>query len=511
MKQQRNSDTTVAEKKDPHVVLYYSNLRRQLLRSVKPKEKPLKLRLSTRDFRVSHRLDDTEQMEDMIDDMRPSFWPKKQKRGIQRRSIASLRQQLDSSDSDDPEEVRREEYISSLKNSLNEIPQDSRALEFVQKRQQAAKRPVIVDRTNDFSMGSEKKKKTSESVVRTIVHGWVEEGCGGHIPKVEFTNSDRTILSQLEKGGFRFEVPPRPPFFVTQPDLSRPASQPQSRSSTPEPQPVRTSSAPLERPSRVATDGTIQSLAASDDSGKPTIMQEYMEKISNQPIRSYRAFFNATVKPEERPLVKPKKLLQGSAYYEQKLLDTQHRFDHLRFEKQVDIENFTSWRGKCRGVVSAHFADNKEDGPVLEQQLGVYGRRENPHLRSTTQGKSGGIHSSVWTTKAMHLAVAEERNRICHNIENFKLDFNAATLSKEAMEKLRSEVLQRIRAKPCNNFNNALFSKNDFIRFLSNRTKRSLQTDLPVFTSAGPIDVVDAMASPAEAAFAKYVLQVLPT
>lgn len=237
-----------------------------------------------------------------------------------------------------------------------------------------------------------------------------------------------------------------------------------------------------------------------------------MKKVTQEPIRSYKAYFNATVKPDDQPIPKPRKLLQGSKYYEKKLERHHHTFDHMRIEKQLEVEGFTAWRGKCRGVVSTYFAENEKDGPVLEQQLDVYGRRENPHLQRSVQDRSSGVQNSVWTTKAMHLAVAEERRRICQSIEDFKLDFVAATLSREAMETLRREVLVKIRAKPCIDYKRALFSKQDFMKFLVQRNTARKGGPLPVFsTTAGPVDVVDAMASPAEAAFAKFVLKVLPT
>eukprot|EP00796_Vickermania_ingenoplastis_P006178 gene6178-4456_t len=503
--------STVEE--DPSVILYYSAVRTKLLKAVKPKEKPLRLKLSTRDFRITHNLDSTSQMEDLMDEMRPSFWPKKQKRGFHNRSGELGNDRSESVESNRPDQQRKEEYISHLRQQLSDIPVDSKAMSFVQNRQQGTKQHAIVDR-GDYTVGGPKRKKSSAAVVRSIVRGWVEEGNGEHIPEVHLSNPDRTVLSQLEKGTFRAEVPPRPPFFrpatsqaaaadsCTAASVDNPLVTPEVSISL-----GRASSAPLDRSTHLSTEGTMRSLAFTDDSDKPTVLEEYMNKITTQPIRSYRAFYSATVPPDHKPLLKPRKLLQGSKYYEKKLERSQHEFDHLRFEKQVDIETFTRWRGRCRGVVSSHFAAKEEEnGPLLEQQIDVYGRRENPHLRSCMPDKTQGVHSSVWTTKAMHLAVAEERKRICQNIENFKLDFTAATLSKEAMESLRRDVLEKIRAKPCISANNALFSKQDFIKFLSNRNKKSQNDDhLSIFANDGPIDVVDAMRSPAEAAFANFL------
>lgn len=475
-----------------------------ILSAVKPKEKVLKLKLSTRDFHVTHELDNTSQMEDLIDEMRPSFWPKKAKKP---RYSQVIRELPDIPDAEDTNQKKRAEYISRLRQRLT----DSLARSGASNRSSLdASHPSplpqnIVDDSH-YTMKEEEKGRPSRVVVRRIVNEWVQKNDDEHVPPVELANEDRTVLSHLEKGTFRLEVPPRPPFLLGASDMesrltdeasaslhspiSAPASVPATSSpATPTPAP----------PSEV------------DPRDEKAILHAYLTKISTQPIRSYRAFYNATVEPPTEKRAKPTKLLEGSTYGEEVLKDRKHEFDHLRFKKQVEIEDFTRWRGKCRGVVSAALAASGDQKSLLDKQLAVYGVTERSKVPPILGAKRSveGNYASVWTTKSMYLAIEEKKKHICSCIENFTLDFAAATLSKEAMESLRSDVLEAIRAKPCRSFNNALFSKQDFISFISVRNSHVAESRIPIFT--GPIDVVDAMQSPAEAAFAKYVLKVLPT
>lgn len=489
------------------VVLYYSNLRHHLVSVSKPPSRPLKLKVSSKEFRVSHKLEKTEQMEDILDDMRPSFWPKKEKRkGFNRPAYQPATQSI--AESENEADAEREEYIGKLKRTLNEIPINNSALSFLTKKQQSAKPKVTAD-VNEFNIVRGAKKETSKEVVRGFVRAWVENGDGDHIPEVQIESGGRTWLSQQERGNFRMEKPPRPPFILPTPESpidrrkTLATQQKRQRDAGPLLFP-RPNSAPARRRSSLMS-SDAQSIEIPQ---KPTALAKYLEKLKSEPIRSYKVFYNATVTPPPKKK-KNAPLIADSTYYRDNLEIQEHHFDHMRLKKQVEIDEFVEWRGKCRGVVSAKLSENVQKTPLQEQQLKVFGSDPYHFLYDSLESKKNGLQSA-WITKAMHLAVEDERKKICKKISEFKLDFVAATLSKEAMESLRKEVLVKIRTTPCIDEDNALFSKKDFIKFLARRTKSS-EHKFSMISSTDRVDVIDAMRSPAEAAFAKYVFSVLPT
>lgn len=617
-----------------HVILYYTNIRDELLRCVKPAEPPLKLKVSRKDFRAGHYFDDSHSIKDLIENMKPSFsttplaGSSPPSPAYRRRTSSAAPGSLMNKDSkmigcrastshntscpfrnprlygvrnavllselEEKQKIRdaeREAYLDDLRIRMNNIPVEvnptlskgilassedisaenltatsttgainssagftsglganvfhnsnntnvgcSREAAMNRHRSRMKAPGGIPDGVAQHSRELLKEKNTrSKQVLDSIVKGWVTEGMGEHIPEVQLVNADRSVLSQIEKGSFRAERPPPLPFFKLRRPFTavlRKASSPpfaQGASLSPHASspsleaierapniPVRPSTAPSRPSSGDIQEHPVKLLSRSQDTSN-SIVHQYLKDIHEQPIRSYRAFYNATVAPQKIKKSERMKLkrdeLGGSLYYREEVERSRHRFDHLRFEKQVEIEDFIRWRGQCRGVVSAALKNTGEKEALNTKQLKLFGYSEKSHLQASTRTqKQSSAYKSPWLKAAVTLAVDEERKRICECIEKFKLDFTAATLSKEAMESLRAKVLAKIRERPVSLSDTRLFSKGEFLAFLSSGTrKEDLESPAGAMITSSGFDVIDAMHSPAEAALAKYILSILPT
>lgn len=605
-----------------HVILYYTNIQHQLLCSVKPPEKPLKLKVCRKDFNPGYYRDDSKCIEEIIENIKSSSsstgrlnssnaittakrssrvegsdeYTKSMDRDLpaprslnssfplRNTKLSRVKNSVFLSDAEEKQKIRdaeREKYIDEIRNRIDNIP-----CELSGKQRRAGSRTgvssfvshpptTVVEKPSlngvtlvgggilnsakedqfrqhrprpktaegsdiIFQQSAREKQKTDERHRRTrealnsIVHEWVEGRSGDHIPEVKFANADRSILSEIEKGTFRMERGPSPPFFkpvASSNSLLNRTKPPLAKSSfllSPSPSPLLAAtgaeSPVCERPVTAptwhltpqdASEASTTRLSTSQDT-RSSILQQYLRDISEQPIRSYRAFYNATVAPQKATKSEKMELKRnpfgGSSFFRKEVERSQHRFDHMRFEKQVKIEDFIQWRGKCRGVVSATLANKDPTTALNEKQLKLFGYSTNSYLLGRSFKESDhGESNSPWLKAAMHLAVEEERSRLCECIENFKLDFSAATLSKEAMESLRANVLQKIRAKSFNGPDNGLFSRDEFVAFLSSRTKKAeIDIHAAAMIKNSGSDVVDAMRSPAEAALAKYILSILP-
>lgn len=621
---QASTSCSSSEKRNDcgHVILYYTNIRHQLLRSVKPPEKPLKLKVCRKDFNPGYCLDDSKCIKDLIESIKSSSsstgrlassttitTPKRRSRvegsdeyienvegdlpasrslnssfPIRNTKLNRVKSTVFLSEAEEKQKIRdteREKYIDEIRNRIDSIPAElagnqhrggSRTgvsssvshlpttivekpssngvtllgggiLNSVKDDQirQYRPRPKTAEGSNVVFHPSarEKRKKDirynrTKEALNSIVRGWVEERSGEHVPEVHFANEDRNILSQIEKGTFRMECSPSPPFFkpvTSSTSFSNRAKPPLAKSSfllSPTPLPLLSPTVPestvYERPATApswqltpqdANDNSTTRLSTSQDTSSSKL-QQYLQDINEQPIRSYRAFYNATVAPQKTTrndkFELKKNPVGGSSFFRKEVERSQHRFDHMRFEKQVEIEDFIQWRGKCRGVVSATLANKELTTTLNEKQLKLFGYSKNSYLLGRSLKESGhGESNSPWLKAAMHLAVEEERNRLCECIESFKLDFAAATLSKEAMESLRANVLQKIRAKSFSGSDKGLFSREEFMSFLSSRTRKAeMDIHAAAMIKNSGSDVVDAMRSPAEAALAKYILKILP-
>lgn len=201
-----------------------------------------------------------------------------------------------------------------------------------------------------------------------------------------------------------------------------------------------------------------------------------------------------------------------------------HRFEHTRYTKHAEIEDFLRWRASCRCVVSAAVTRSKDSAAVMSRGTSSVdavldevfeaapSHRQRPF--SASYARSPFLLPklrSAWTAKAYEMAMEDEKKQLCARLDAYELPATASALSKEAVQQLCAEVVRGVQQKPSVHPTEPLFTRRDFLRLLHRlgylvacTLSEEAQFDVMV------AEVVDRMPSPAEASFAEYALQVLP-
>lgn len=274
----------------------------------------------------------------------------------------------------------------------------------------------------------------------------------------------------------------------------------------------------------------------SETVSKPSpLSNKLLCQLASEPIRSYSVLRDATTRPASALLRRPAATLKGTgAVAQENYGRSRHRFEHTRYASQAGLLGFLDWRSACRTAVchSAVSSDGLPTGSgaptstsamvanmVLETVEQVQRRAPRrasappaaarPATGDPSHPLSSSPLQSSWTHVATVLSAEKAREQICRRLSEFTLDFQAAALSKESLERLRTEIIAKVRHKPPP----ALFTKRNLKSFLVSRRHKFgsiLDIQNEGATAMTEADVIDSMPSPAEAAFVRYAFATLP-
>ncbi|CBZ31052.1 conserved hypothetical protein [Leishmania mexicana MHOM/GT/2001/U1103] len=279
--------------------------------------------------------------------------------------------------------------------------------------------------------------------------------------------------------------------------------------------------------------------AAGEDVAEEAAAQPpWRRRLLAEPIQSYRVLKDAVDSP-----VKPTPFslapLVGSARIRRDNVERQrHGFEHQRFKLQGELEDKLEWRNRCRSALLRH--SSAEDGagvvpahspstapwtpqgvgqstlhtPLLAEMFGGPAKSAprshqlvaSPHLFSLALG-------SVWSQQAARQAVQQEKIRLAALLQSFMVTCSAAALTLAAMEELRAETIRRVwhPEEDAGSHHAILLHREAFLKFLWGRYEAHTSGLLGAVDTVRPIDIIDAIPSQAEASFARYAYEILPT
>ncbi|CAG9582859.1 conserved hypothetical protein [Leishmania major strain Friedlin] len=278
--------------------------------------------------------------------------------------------------------------------------------------------------------------------------------------------------------------------------------------------------------------------AGRDVAEEAAAQPPWRHRLLAEPIQSYRLLKDAVVSPV-KPTPSSLVPVLGSARIRRDNLERlRHSFEHQRLKLQGELEDKLEWRNRCRSALLRHNsaedraavvpAHSPSTAPSTPQGAGERAMRtpllaevfggpsgsaarlhqlvESPHLYSLMLG-------SIWSHEAARQAVQQEKSRLVALLQSFVVTCSAAVLTLAAMEKLRSETIRLVWHPEENSGSHhaALLHREQFLKFLWGRYEAHTSGLLGAVDTVRPIDIIDALPSQAEASFARYAYEVLPT
>ncbi|KAG5492919.1 hypothetical protein JKF63_01499 [Porcisia hertigi] len=265
----------------------------------------------------------------------------------------------------------------------------------------------------------------------------------------------------------------------------------------------------------------------------------WRQRLVAEPIQSYRLFKDAVVDPVE-PTPSSRVPLYGSARVRSSNLERlRHNFEHQRLRLQGELENNLGWRDRCRRAVvlqrrapdeSTAFSSSayslvrsthktSEVGGLSAFLLAeVFGGAAGANMMWKQPGRESLSVSSpsllgIWSQEAARQAVEQEKRRLVALLESFVVTCSASTLTLGETEKLRAETIRRVlRPEEISSRQDILLLyREDFLEFLRERYKLYASSLLVVADKTPSIDIIDELPSGAEASFARYACDLLPS
>ncbi|TPP47838.1 hypothetical protein CGC20_14260 [Leishmania donovani] len=264
----------------------------------------------------------------------------------------------------------------------------------------------------------------------------------------------------------------------------------------------------------------------------------WQHRLLAESIQSYRLLKDAVASPL-KPTPSSLVPILGSARIRRENLERlRHGFEHQRLKLQGELEDKLEWRNRCRSALLRHnsaedraavvpvhspsIAPSTPQGvreramhtPLLAEVFGgaagstARSRQlvESPHLYSLTLG-------SVWSQEAARQAVQQEKSRLVALLQSFVVTCSAAALTLAATEELRAETIRRVwhPEENAGSHHAVLLHREQFLKFLWGRYEAHTSGLLGAVDTVRPIDIIDALPSQAEASFARYAYEILPT
>ncbi|KAK7200933.1 hypothetical protein NESM_000152200 [Novymonas esmeraldas] len=283
-------------------------------------------------------------------------------------------------------------------------------------------------------------------------------------------------------------------------------------------------------------DAATTTTAAVDASAQPP----WRQRLLAEPIQSYRVLKDAVEAPVP-PTPSGEISLFGSARTRRGNLEKlRHGFQHQRFRLHGELEDRLEWRTRCRSAVlrrksgegggpvsairspatapssphAAHVSALRASllADVFAGGIGAAARQRQRQRAAAEQASPAALRS-VWSREAARQAVQQEKGRLVALLQSFVVTCSAAALTLVAMEELRAETIRRVWHPEDGAEGNQpyLFYREQFLTLLRDKYDLQFSTLLSATNTVRPADTIDALPSQAEASFAWYAYETLPS
>ncbi|CAD2216518.1 hypothetical protein AGDE_12983 [Angomonas deanei] len=235
-----------------------------------------------------------------------------------------------------------------------------------------------------------------------------------------------------------------------------------------------------------------------DSDGHP---QGWLNAVLSEKVESYHVYAAIAVPPMELIARDAMELEQSSTTAKENLRRNTHSFEHCRYRKHGELEDFLQWREHCKNLVAEkkkYRGDGRAQSAVTLPRMGYL--RGPKHNDTAT----GAPLDSIWTREALLLADRQERENLCNQVLAFSPSDDAAALSVVAVRALQEKLVRHIREQPIHNFNDCPLTRDTFFSWVVS------QGCVPLDICCSVEELSESMNSPAEAQFVDYILELLP-
>ncbi|ORC91948.1 putative DNA repair protein RAD2 [Trypanosoma theileri] len=239
-----------------------------------------------------------------------------------------------------------------------------------------------------------------------------------------------------------------------------------------------------------------------------------LERLKQEPVRSWRVIHDLSTDPPSSPPIADRQRKSYDASEDCKIVEKwRHRFDYVNYADQFKIDDSLAVRDRCRHMVIRHETTSTGQPPLTALQNTFNEKNTRPFTAPSRPVKpnTGGdcVKSSVWMRRANEIALEREREHLITEIRRFELREAAASLSREAVETLRDDLIKLLMLWPRDPRKRHIFTKKNFVKWM--RGRQNLPSTVGVVEdSAESISLAESMDSRAEAAFIEHVFSVLP-
>ncbi|KPA86637.1 hypothetical protein ABB37_00743 [Leptomonas pyrrhocoris] len=306
--------------------------------------------------------------------------------------------------------------------------------------------------------------------------------------------------------------------------------------------PSNAAAATVASPPDVVAETATPSVASTEHQKKLSTEAVLGERLSAEPVRSYCMLRDATTPSIELRPSSQIPLLRAARLRRANLERLQHNFEHQRYVLHTELEDALEWREQCQAAVlrrrsidsgaalvpvvtppnsrpvTSSFLSSKPATDIVSQRLldEVFTRpsKQRPHTAGEVPVQLAAVnHRSAWTTEAARRALREEKERLTSLLNAFEVTCGAAALTLVAMGEFRAETITRVwhPEKFVGNRRALVFTREHFLRFAQTRYSPHLPTLSKARAARRAYDILDALPSKAEASFAKYAYELLPS
>ncbi|KAH9601650.1 hypothetical protein LSM04_005635 [Trypanosoma melophagium] len=240
-----------------------------------------------------------------------------------------------------------------------------------------------------------------------------------------------------------------------------------------------------------------------------------LNRLKREPVRIWRVIHDISTDPPSSSPIADRQRKSYDVSEDWKIAGKwRHKFDHVIYADQIKVNDSLAVRDRCRHMVIRHETISSGQPPLTALQNTFNENRSRPFtapcipVKTTTGGDC--VKSSVWIRRANEIALEREREYLIKVIRRFELREAAASLSKEAVESLRDDLIKLIRFWPCDYRKRHIFTKKNFVKWM--RRRHNLPSTVGIVGDGTDItSLTESMESRAEAAFIEYVLTILPS
>lgn len=281
--------------------------------------------------------------------------------------------------------------------------------------------------------------------------------------------------------------------------------------------------------------------AAMKRASRPASASALESRLLAEPVHSYRILKDATTPLLDLHPTSRIPLLEAAQMRRANLERLTHNFEHQRYVLHGELEEALEWRGQCQAAIMRRRSSDsstEEKTPLSSSSLHTPRPPTAPpntdeiyqglldevfthrSFRSAKARRGVPVSStaigfrSAWTKEAVRQALDLEKSRLTRLLRAYDTNCGAAALTLAAVEDLRAETIRRVWHPEdfASSRGSAVFYREHFLAYVQIRYPLNLPTlSATVGGERPPHEILDALPSKAEASFAKFAYESLPS